>query len=582
MLQRLFPALLWFGAVNRTSFIADIVAGLTSAILVLPQAIAFAAIAGMPIEYGFYTALVTPVIAALFGSSRQMISGPTTAISILLFASLASQFNPESPEYVKAAISLTCLAGLIQLLLGSLRLGVLANFVSPSVMVGFTASAAAIIAYSQFDGFFGMELNQFIAVYQQQGLLEMFTNIATVLSVLIGTIALTISIIVFKYFPYLPAYLIALLIGVSVAYITNASNYAVEFIVLSGNSINQSLIPAFSIPEFDMTDLQSLAQTALALALVGLLEATAIARSIALKTGQEVNINQEFIGQGLSNFISSFFSAYMGSGSFSRSAANLSAGAVTPISAILASLFLLLILLFVRPWINYIPIPAIAGVIILVAWRLVEFEHIKNILKTSPTSSTVMAVTFLSSLIIGLEFGIYIGIMVSMTFFLRRSLTPYLAMTAPDVSTEERYFRNAQAFDIPQCPQLGIGRLDGQLYFGSIEELRRQFRQLEKQNSEQKHLLLLLKGIDRIDMPGAELIIEEAKRRYNRGGQLYITARQRQITRNFKQFNVIRVIGQENVYFSKNVAIKEIVPRLEQGICKTCDKRIFNECPFQK
>ena len=569
-----FPPGQWWPLVNRASIGADSWAALTAAILVLPQAIAFAAIAGLPIEYGFYTAMVTPIIAALFGSSLHMISGPTTAISVLLFASLSSGLEPGSPEFIQAAITLTLLAGLFQVALGVLRLGGLANFVSPSVMVGFTAGAAVIIVLSQLPHALGVdELGGDVAIGFASMLVAQLRH-ANLYTVAIALTSLLVAAISAKLAPRWPNYLLALAAGTLLAAVLDAGNHGVSFVATAS-----AVVPPFAAPSFSLDGIRSLAQSAFAIALVGLLEATAISRSLAMRSGQDVDVNQEFIGQGMSNAIGSFFSAYMGSGSFTRSALNYEAGAKTPLSAILSSIILFLLLLLFGSWTSLIPIPAIAGIILLVAFRLLELEQIGTILRTSSTSSVVMLVTFLATLFVGLEFGVYVGVLVSLSFFLRRTASPYLATIAPDPNTERKSFRNAKAFDLDECPQLGFTRLDGQLYFGSLEDIRRQLRHLESQCPEQINMLLLMKGVGDIDMPGAQLLIEEAKRRGLRGGKLFLTARRHQVTESLGRYGVIAAVGPQNVYTSKGEAIDSIVPQLDPDICSRCDKRIFRECP---
>lgn len=544
---------------------------MTSAIVVIPQAIAFAAIAGMPIQYGLYTAIVIPVVAALLGSSKHMISGPTTAISILVFGSLAESYTPGTMQYVKAALLLTLMAGVFQVGMGLLRLGALANFVSDSVMLGFTAGAAVIILFTQIPVALGMPV---ILPGETTDLTSVLDSLAE-LGVSAGVtalIAMAAALLSRRLWAGSPHYLIGLMLAA--VYCGLVDNADVDFVA----PVNSAL-PVFAWVELNFADIRNLAPSAFALALVGLLEATAIARSLSLKSGQDIAVNQEFFGQGMSNIVGSFFSAFMGSGSFTRSALNFEAGARTPLSAVFASLFLFLIVVSIGQWFSVVPIPAIAGIILLVAWRLIDIDEIRNVLKTSGSSSAVMLTTFFSTVIVGLEFGIYLGVFVSLSLFLRRSASPYLAMTAPDPASDGRYFRNAPAFNLDECPQLGCARLDGVLYFGSLEEVRRQLRELEYQRPLQKSMLMMLKGVADIDMPGAKLLIAEAQRRRARGGALYITVRQRQIQGSFGRNGVIAAIGSHAAYANKGEAIQDIVPRLDPEVCAKCDKRIFRECP---
>ncbi len=572
--RKFLPFLHWWPRVDRATWHADAVAAITAAVIVLPQGIAFAGIAGLPPEYGFYTAMVVPIVAALFGSSWHLVSGPTTAISALVFATLVTRFQPASAAFIEAAITMTLLVGVFQVILGALRMGAVANFMSPSVMTGFTAGAALIIALSQLGSALGIELArpEQLGVYVS-GLLEGMQRL-NLHSAGITLTTVVVAISVKRLAPKWPNYLIGMLCGSLVAVGIDAARHGVLFV----GSL-PSIIPPFAVPELSLTAIRELSQGAFAIALVGLLEAVAIARTVSEKSGQEIRTNQEFIGQGLSNAVGSFFSAYVGSGSFTRTGVNYEAGARTPLAAILSSVFLFPILLLVANLFTYVPIPAIAGVIMVVAYKLIRFDEIREILATSRTSTTVMLVTFGSTLLIGFEFAIYAGVFTSMVFFLRRSASPYLAMMAPDVASEQRYFLNARAFDLDQCPQVGFARIDGVLFFGSLAGVRARLRNLEETEPEQKHLVVLLKGIGEMDMHGAQLLIEEAHRRRRRGGRLYLTARQRQISTTLRNFRVIDSVGADNVYRNKGAAMQSIVPQLDRDICATCTKRIFIECP---
>jgi len=570
----LLPFLRWTGRVDRISLRADVIAAFTAAVIVLPQGVAFAGIAGLPPEYGFYTAMVVPVVAALFGSSWHLVSGPTTAISALVFATLVTRFEPGSAEFIQAAITVTLLVGIFQIILGALRMGAVANFMSPSVMTGFTAGAALIIALSQVDSALGIDLPRpenlpaFVT-----GLVELFP-LLNPHAVAITLSTVVVAVVVKQLAPRAPNYLTGLLCASLLAAAIDGAGHGVAFV----GSL-PSIIPPLAVPELSLSAVRELSQGAFAIALVGLLEAVAIARAVSEKSGQEIHTNQEFIGQGLSNAVGSFFSAYVGSGSFTRTGVNYEAGAKTPMAAILSSVLLFIILLLVARWFSYVPIPAIAGVILVVAYKLIQFDEIKEILTTSRTSTTVMLVTFGSTLLIGFEFAIYAGVFTSMVFFLRRTASPYLAMMAPDPGSEQRYFVNARAYDMAECPQLGFARIDGILFFGSLSGVRARLRALEETQPEQKHLVVLLKGIADMDMHGAQLLIEEAARRRRRGGRLYLTARQRQISATLTNFRVTSAVGAENVYRNKGAAMESIVPALDQDICASCSKRIFLECP---
>lgn len=574
-LRRLLPFLRWRHKVSAKTLRHDAFAALTGATIVLPQGVAFAAIAGLPPQYGFYSAMITPVIAALFGSSWHVVSGPTTAISALVFGALAGSLDPGTPAYIQAAITLTFLVGIFQLALGLARMGALVDFVSHSVMVGFMAGAASLVALSQVDNALGISLppppDDIIAF--AAGIIERAVDTEW-RSLLIAATALAVGVICKKFLRRWPNYLLALLAGslLSIALDGQANGVTVIGAI-------PSVFPEFQSPKFNIALMGDLAPAAFAIALVGLLEAVSIARAIAIKSGQDLDGNQEFIGQGLSNTVGSFFQCYAASGSFTRSGVNYEAGAETPLAAVMAAAFLFLILLFVAPLFAFVPIPAMAGVIILVAWKLIDFREVWHIMRTSRSETSIALITFLSTLFIDLEFAIYVGVLLSFLIFLNKSAHPFLGIGAPDPNTKHRMFRAAETHGLTECPQLVFVRMDGPFYFGSVEHVRRKFREIERKRASQKHMLFMVKGVGEMDLPAAELMIEEARRRKRRGGSFHVQAKAVSAIKRLNRFHVADALSTEHVHTSKGDAIAEIVPTLDQSICATCTARIFRECP---
>ena len=424
---RILPFLTWWRMVNKDTLKADLMAGLTGAVIVLPQGVAFAMIAGLPPEYGLYTAIVTPIVAALFGSSHHLISGPTTAISIVVFSTVANYAEPGSPEFIRLALTLTLLAGAYQLGFGLARLGALVNFVSHSVVVGFTAGAAILIATSQLKHVFGVTVpqgesffNTWIDILSELGDANGF-----VFSVAASTL---LSAVVMKnLFPRLPYMLFAMIIGSVVSVLLKGADHGV---ILVGRLPTH--LPPPSLPDLSLATLRQLGPDALAVALLGLIEAVSIARSVATRSHQRINGSQEFVGQGLSNVVGSFFSSYAGSGSFTRSGINYQSGAKTPLSAIFAALFLAMILLLIAPLTAYLPIAAMGGIILLVAYNLIDMHHIKTIFTASKSETIVLVTTFLAALFLELEFSIYAGVLLSLVFYLNRTAKPSIFSLAPD------------------------------------------------------------------------------------------------------------------------------------------------------
>ncbi len=569
---KLFPFLRWWPMVGRYTLKADLLAGLTGAVIVLPQGVAFASIAGLPPQYGLYTAMVTPIIAALFGSSRHLISGPTTAISIVVLTTLSGHAEPGSAEFIRLALTLTFLAGVYQFAFGVARLGSLVNFVSHTVVIGFTAGAAVLIVTSQMKHVLGIAVpsgESFAHVW-----LELFAHLnqldTRVFSVAIFT--LIIAVLIKRFLPSLPNLLIGMVAGSGLAMIFGGESTGLKMIgEIPGH------LPPLSSPDFSMTTIRELAPQAFAVALLGLIEAVSISRSIAARSHQRIDGNQEFIGQGLSNILGSFFSSYAGSGSFTRSGINYAAGALTPMSAIFAAISLMAIILLIAPLMAYLPIAAMGGIILLVAYNLIDFHHIKKILKVSRSETAILLVTFFATLFLELEFAIYLGVLLSLVIFLSRTSMPDIITLAPDPDTPKHSLTNIQKKPLVQCPQLKIIRIDMSIYFGSLASIQRLLNRISDEEGI-NNILIISTSINFIDMAGAEMLVQEANRLKQRGGGLYFADNKSKVCLFLRKGSFLNEIGEDHFFASKKEAISRIFEKLNKSICSRCDKRIFKEC----
>jgi len=574
-LSTLFPFLRWWPMVNRETWRADIMAGLTGAIVVLPQGVAFAVIAGMPPEYGLYTAMIPAIIAALYGSSWHLVSGPTTAASLVLFATLSAHAEPSTAQYVALALTLTFMVGVTQIVMGWAKLGTLVNFISHSVVIGFTAGAAILIASNQIKNFFGLDIPRGLHFHEiiwtfitQLGAINLYVAAA-------GIATLASGILIKRFYPKIPYMIVAILVGSAVGVLLDA---------IFGNAVTHlktvgalpASLPPLSMPDFSPETLSQLAPAVLAVTLLALTEAISIARAIAVKTGQHINSNQEFIGQGLSNMVGSFFSAYVATGSFNRTGVNFQAGARTPIASILAGLLLVGVVLAVAPYAAYLPNAAMAGILFLVAWGLIDFHHIHKIFKTSNADTMVMAVTFIATLTLELEFAILLGVMISLVMYLNRTSKPKVVIRVPDPADARRKFVTDHS--LPECPQLKIVRIDGSLFFGAVDHVAETLRRYREQHPEQNHVLLVASGINFLDVAGAELLVQEAQNYRRIGGGLYFYDFKDGVRTPLERGGYLKEIGEENIFTSKAVALAAIIGKLNMNICKTCDRRIFNEC----
>jgi SulP family sulfate permease len=568
---RIFPFLRWWPLVNRDTLKADLIAGLTGAVVVLPQGVAFALIAGMPPVYGLYTAMVPPIIAALFGSSRHLISGPTTAISIVVFATVSKYVEPGSPQFISMALTLTFLAGVYQLALGLARLGTLVNFISHSVVVGFTAGAAVLIGSSQLKHFFGIKIESgatFFHTWQ-----SIFAKIGDTNPYVLAVSAFTLVllIVLMRWRPRWPGMLIAMVIASLFAMVLSPEQHGIKLV----GELPQQL-PPFSLPDLSLTSIKTLGSGAFAIAMLGLVEAVSIARSVASKSGQRIDGNQEFVGQGLANIFGSFFSSYASSGSFTRSGLNYTAGAVTPMAAIFAAVSLALVVLAVAPLAAHLPIAAMSSVLLVVAYRLIDMHHIHTILASSKRETAVLVTTFLATLFVELEFAIYVGVMLSLVIYLMRTAQPKVVPVAPDPRFGDRHMTDDPT--LARCPQLQIVRIDGSVYFGAVDHVGEVLHNLGEQNPGQKHLLIIGNGINFIDVAGAELLGNEARRRREQGGGLYLVKIKEDVCSILRRGGFTRVIGDENIFQSKADAIASIYAGLDRDVCRNCKKHIFKEC----
>lgn len=564
----LFPFLRWIGILDAKTVRTDLLAGITGAIIVLPQGVAYALIAGLPPEYGLYAAITPAIIAALFGSSWHLISGPTVAMSIVIFSTISPLAEPGSEHFIKLTLTLTFLAGVIQLVLGLARMGTLVNFVSHSVVVGFTAGAAIIIAVSQLKNVFG------VIVPSGESFLHTLVVLAKELpqtNFYVLTIALSTLLVSFLFKLYLPRWpgmLFAMITGSLLALFFGAEEHHVKLV----GSLPASL-PPLSTPEFSMNSLRVLAPGALAIALLGLVEAVSIARAVATRSRQLIDGNQEFIGQGLSNIVGPLFSGYAASGSFTRTGVNYEAGAKTPLAALFAAISLALILLLIAPLTAYVPIPSMAGILLLVAYNLIDFHHIKKIFQASASETSVLLITFLATLFLELEFAIYVGVILSLMIYLNRTSKPRLVSLAPDPNDTNHRLINIEKKQLVECPQCKIMRVDGSLFFGAVNYTAKKFQEIKE-----PHLLIIGSGINFIDVAGAEILIHEAERRRDLKGGLYFCSLKASVNKILEQGGYIHHLNSDWLFETKSEAIQGVFNRLDKNRCRTCTARIFHEC----
>ena len=386
----------WIHRVDRTTLRADLVAGMLGALLVLPQAFAFAALAGLPPQYGLYTAVVPCIVAALFGSSWHVVSGPTNANSLALFATLAPLAVVGSPQYIALALAVTVIVGAMQLLIGVLRLGSIANFISPAALRGFMGGAAALIALYAIPDLLGLAAP---SAHRLGSLAEdlwahRFETSAAALAV--GLLTIVAALALKRWLPRSPYMLLGLVGATALAYVLDRwATGAGKPIAVVGAI--PPIWPHLVLPDLDLRTLPDLVGIAFALTIVALGQSISIAKAVAERSGQHIDANREFRGQGLSNLVGGLFSSYVSCGSFNRSLPNFEAGARTPLAAVFASLWLLLLVAVSSPLLALIPVPAIAALLLLVSWSLFDVAAWRRLWRFSREDFAVAAATFVAT-----------------------------------------------------------------------------------------------------------------------------------------------------------------------------------------
>ena len=562
----------WTQTVTPTTLRADALAGLLGAVLVLPQGIAFATLAGLPPEYGLYTAVVPCIIAALFGSSWHVMSGPTNANSLALFAMLSPLALAFTPAYIQLALAVTLMVGVMQFLIGALRLGSLANFISPAALFGFTSGAAVLIAIYALPDFLGL------TPAKERGASGVLLHIAAQLgqldksALLTGATTVLVALGVRHFKPGWPYMLTGLMAATALAAGAAMPVRTIGHITTPW--------PQFLLPHISWTAVSELIGLAFALTIVALGQSISIAKAVAARSGQRIDANREFRGQGLSNMVGGFFSCYVSCGSMNRSMPNLQAGARTPMAAVFSALLLLALVAVSSSLLAKIPISALAGLLLLVAVFLLDIPRWRKLISLSRTEFAVALATLVATLTIRLEMAILLGTLLSLMTFLYRTSRPAMRTMGFDSTLQNRPFvvLDHHPSSLPECPQLKLLRMEGEVYFGATQYVADKLHALRCEANPQKHLLVMGKSMNFIDLAGAELWEQELNARRAIGGDLYFHRPRPEVIAMWQTTGFTRLLGPAHQFPDKRVAIATIFSKLDRTICSTCRARIFWEC----
>ena len=546
---------------------ADALAGLLGAVLVLPQGVAFAALAGLPPQYGLYTAIVPCIVAALAGSSRHVVSGPTNAISLALAAMMAPLAVVGSAGYIELVLAVTLLVGALQFTIGLLRLGGAANFISPSALKGFTAGAAVLIASHALKDVIGRDGS---TAWQAS-------------AIAVALVTLGVALFVRAVAPRWPGLLIALAAGTLVAWLLNRSTLGTT--VATIGIAASPWWPPPHLPKIDWALLPDLVGKAGALTIVALGQSISIAKALAARSGQPIDANREFIGQGLSNLVGGLFSSYVSCGSLNRSLPNYEAGAKTPLSSLFSALWLLALVAVCAPWLALIPHAAIGALLLLVAWSLFDLEDWRHMARLDRTEFAIAVVTSVATVTLRLEIAILLGTLLSLIAHLYITSRPAMRSMGFDSTAPDRPFvvvDNPRADLLPECPQLKLLRMEGAVYFGAVAHVGDHLRMLREAPEPQRHLLVMSKSMNFIDLAGVDLWRDELRARRAMGGDLYFHRPRPQVMDMWQRSGFIDELGADRIFPAKRTAIATIVPRLDPQVCARCTVKLFFESPGAK
>ncbi len=547
-LRRLGP---WVAELDAATLRADATAALLAAVLVLPQAIAFAQLAGLPPAWGLASAVVPTFVAALAGSSRHVLTGPTNAVSIALAASLAPLAAAGSAEYGRLALVLTLMVGAIQLALALLRLGVLTHFISPSVLLGFTGGAALLIAWQAA-----------LALRAEAGW--------PVLAVAGSTLAVAVAL---RWaWPRGPALLLALVAGTLLALLAGWP--------LARIGALPSALPHWAPPSLGWDDLSRLATAALALTIVALGQSIAVAKALAARSGQALDVNRECLGQGLANLAGGAFSGFVGCGSINRSVPHQEAGARTPLSGMLAAVFVVALVALAAPLLARVPMAAIDALLLLVAWTLLDRRAWAELARLDRSEAAVAAGTLLATLLLPMPVAVLSGVAASLVLYLQRTAHPALRSMGFALPPKPGLHRPFVVLEpgAPECPQLKLLRMEGPVWFGAEAHVDDALRALREGPAAPRHLLVMSKSMNFLDPAGVALWERERAARRAMGGGLYFHRPRPPVLAAWQRSGFIERLGREQLFADKRSAIAAIVPRLDDAICRRCRVRAFEEC----
>jgi SulP family sulfate permease len=551
-IKKFIPILEWLPNYQKSWFKDDFGAGLTVGIMLIPQGIAYAMIAGLPPIYGLYTAMIPQIIYAIFGTSRQLAVGPVAMDSLIVASGVATLAEVGTEHFIEFAILLAFIMGVLQVLFGMFKLGFLVNFLSRPVISGFTSAAALIIALSQLKNLLGVNLQKGNKIHEL--LIEVYKHISEInwVTFAIGIISILILVFFKKLTKKIPAALVLVILGIVAVKYLNLNEIGVKII----GDIPQGL-PAFKMPRFSLDIIVDLFPIALTLSFIAFLEAISVAKAIELKhNNYKVNPNQELIAIGMGNIVGSFFQTYPATGGLSRSAVNNQIGAKTPMAAIISSIIVGLTLLFLTPVFYYLPEAVLAAIIIVAVFGLLDFTVPKQLLKYSKRELVILNITLIVTATIGIKEGIFIGVVLSLGMLIYRSTKPHIAILGKIPNTH--FYRNIKRFEglLEINPAILIVRFDAQLFFANVQYFKDQLEDfVNEKGADLKLIIIDGESINTIDSSGIYMFNDVISKYHNQQIEIALTGMKGPVRDVLEKSGVMKKISYENCFMSIQQAV---------------------------
>ncbi len=541
-LKKYFPILDWLPNYQKIDLGGDLSAGITVGVLLIPQGMAYAMLAGMPPIYGLYAATVPLILYAIFGTSRQLAIGPVAVVSSLIATGVGALAEVGTTEFIGLAILMSLMVGVIQTLMGLLRAGFLVNFLSHPVLTGFVSAAAIYIAFSQLKYILGIPISSgkvHEVIYQ----LYLHISEINLPTLAMGFGAIAVIIILKKMNRKLPFPLIVVLIGMLLGYLFQVDQFGVAIV----KEIPKGL-PDFVLPQFDQSSFAGLLPLAFTIALIGFTESIAVAKSIQKKhKDYDIDPSQELVALGMTNIGSSFFQSFPTMGGFARSAVNDQSGARTPLAGVFSAIVVMLTLLFLTPYFYYLPIAVLAAIIIVAVFGLIDFKEAKHLWRTDRRDFMMFLITALATLILGVEEGIIVGIGVSIFALLWRVSYPHIAELGLDPSSNT--YLNVERFKhIKAEDSTLIVRIDAQLFFANAVYFQDHIRLLEQKKKGLKTVILDARGINGMDSSAVHALRELVEDYHKRGIRFLMTSVKGPVRDVLRRSKLRALIG-ENHFF---------------------------------